>query len=176
VGLFSTFLRRKTGEDYLTVEWLQERPVVISALLSGYDTHSVALNCGRILRECVQFEKLAKMVLYNPLFYGFFRWVEQDSFDVAADALLTFKVRGNCKERVADGDQSALISRAQEVLSRHPTMSVEFVDNNYFSFFKEYTGLLCSDNFVTKRQSIKLLANILLTRAYFPVMMRCEAP
>jgi len=39
-------------------------------------------------------------------------------------------------------------------------------------FFNSYTALLLSTNYVTKRQSLKLLGEILLDRANFNVMTR----
>ena len=39
-------------------------------------------------------------------------------------------------------------------------------------FFSSYTTLILSENYVTKRQSLKLLGEILLDRANFNVMTR----
>lgn len=69
-------------------------------------------------------------------------------------------------------------------------MVAEYLDKNYdrvccigascrvltssvpFKFFSSYTTLILSENYVTKRQSLKLLGEILLDRANFNVMTR----
>ncbi|KAJ8689744.1 Hym1p [Pleurotus ostreatus] len=51
-------------------------------------------------------------------------------------------------------------------------MVAEYLDKNYDRFFSSYTTLILSNNYVTKRQSLKLLGEILLDRANFNVMTR----
>lgn len=46
------------------------------------------------------------------------------------------------------------------------------IENNYESFFNNYGKLLHSENYVTKRQSLKLLGELLLDRANFNIMTR----
>ena len=45
-----------------------------------------------MLRECVRYEALAKILLQSEQFYDFFKYVEVDTFDIASDAFATFKV------------------------------------------------------------------------------------
>src|SRR5882762_4450990 len=49
-------------------------------------------------------------------------------------------------------------------------MAIEYLLSN--QFFASFTTLILSDNYVTKRQSLKLLGEILLDRANFNVMTR----
>lgn len=51
-------------------------------------------------------------------------------------------------------------------------MAAEFLDTHYDQFFSQYAALIQSDNYVTKRQSLKLLSEIMLDRANFGVMTR----
>jgi len=51
-------------------------------------------------------------------------------------------------------------------------MVAEYLDKNYDRFFNSFTTLILSTNYVTKRQSLKLLGEILLDRANFNVMTR----
>jgi hypothetical protein len=51
-------------------------------------------------------------------------------------------------------------------------MVAEYLDKNYDRFFNSFTTLILSNNYVTKRQSLKLLGEILLDRANFNVMTR----
>lgn len=61
----------------------------------------------------------------------------------------------------------------QETLTRHKPMVSAYLESNYDRFFASYTALVLSKNYVTKRQSLKLLGEILLDRANFNVMTRC---
>ena len=53
----------------------------------------IALSCGNMLRECIRYEALAKILLHSDHFYDFFKYVEVSTFDIASDAFATFKVR-----------------------------------------------------------------------------------
>jgi len=102
-----------------------------------------------MLRECVRHEPLAKIVLAND-FYKLFTYVDRANFDVASDAFATFK----------------------DLSTKHKTLCAEFLEKNYDEIFQQYTVLLNSQNYVTKRQSLKLLGELLLDKANFNVMMK----
>lgn len=51
-------------------------------------------------------------------------------------------------------------------------MNATFLEQNYDKFFEHYQKLLHSDNYVTRRQSLKLLGELLLDRYNFSVMTR----
>ncbi|KAG0168185.1 Calcium-binding protein 39 [Apophysomyces sp. BC1034] len=148
--IFNNLLRRQIGSRWPTVEYLCTREDILFALLKGYEQPEVALHCGLILRECFRHESLAKMVLYSPRFYLFFDYVEMSTFDIASDAFASFK----------------------EIMTKHKQMVSEFLDVHYDEFFEYYKRLLTSSNYVTKRQSLKLLGEILLDRSNFNVMTR----
>ena len=57
-----------------------------------YEHQDIALNCGNMLRECIRYEALAKILLHSEHFYDFFKYVEVSTFDIASDAFATFKV------------------------------------------------------------------------------------
>lgn len=76
--------------------------------------------------------------------------MEVSTFDIASDAFSTFK----------------------ELLTRHKTLSADFLESNYDKFFECYEKLLNSENYVTKRQSLKLLGELLLDRHNFTIMTR----
>ncbi|KAG1050484.1 hypothetical protein G6F43_007248 [Rhizopus delemar] len=148
--IFNNLLKRQIGSRWPTVEHLCAHEEILFHLLRGYEQPEIALNCGLILRECVRHEALAKIVLYSSKFYQFFEYVSMSTFDVASDAFASFK----------------------EVLTRHKSMVGEFMDANYDDFFDHYKKLLQSENYVTKRQSLKLLGEILLDRTNFAIMTR----
>jgi len=119
-------------------------------MVSGCNDKDTALNFGVMLRECIRFELLTKILLQDENFYVFFTLVESPNFDVASDAFTTFK----------------------ELLTKHKPLVAEFLEKNYEKFFEDYTQLLHSPNYVTKRQSLKLLGELLLDRSNFNVMTK----
>merc|ERR1719266_2550578 len=150
VQIFNSILRRQIGTRTPTVEYICTKPEIIFTLCRGYETQEIALNCGTMLRECVRYEALAKILLQSEQFYEFFKYVEVSNFDIASDAYSTFK----------------------DLLTRHKMLSAEFLEANYDNVFDQYQKLLHSDNYVTRRQSLKLLGELLLDRHNFSVMTK----
>lgn len=83
-------------------------------------------------------------------FYKYPHYIETTTFGISTDAYTSLK----------------------ETLTRHKPMVAEYLDKNYDRFFNSFTTLILSNNYVTKRQSLKLLGEILLDRANFNVMTR----
>lgn len=57
----------------------------------------------------------------------------------------------------------------QELLTRHKILCADFLEVNYNKVFNHYQRLLNSENYVTRRQSLKLLGELLLDRHNFTV-------
>merc|ERR1712012_1129923 len=90
--IFNNVLRRQIGTRTPTVEYICTTPEILFALCRGYEQQEIALNCGTMLRECIRYEPLAKILLYSDNFYDFFKDVEVSTFDIASSAFATFKV------------------------------------------------------------------------------------
>ncbi|CAB3984734.1 calcium-binding 39 [Paramuricea clavata] len=148
--IFNNVLRRQIGVRSPTVEYIHSKSDILNVLVKGYENPDIALNCGVMLRECVRHESLANFILNDKCFYDFFVYVELSTFDIASDAFSSFK----------------------ELLTRHKMICASFLDREYDKFFDHYRQLLFSENYVTKRQSIKLLGELLLDRHNFTVMTR----
>jgi len=148
--IFNNILRRQIGTRTPTVEHILHQPEILFTLCKGYEQQEIALNCGTMLRECIRYEDLAKIVLHSNHFFDFFKYVEVSTFDIASDAFATFK----------------------ELLTRHKMLAAEFLEANYDQVFVPYEQLLHSDNYVTRRQSLKLLGELLLDRHNFSVMTK----
>ncbi|KAK9818819.1 hypothetical protein WJX74_005590 [Apatococcus lobatus] len=143
-------VRMDAQGEYPGVRYIHEHPDIIPTLFAGYDNPAIALNCGSMLRDCIRDESIARLVLEGPLFADFFHKVEVTNFEVASDAFTTFK----------------------DLLTRHKALVVNFLMTRYEEFFQQYSKLLESSNYVTRRQSLKLLGELLLDRANVKVMMR----
>lgn len=155
VSLFNSLLRRQIADRFLTVEYLLTKESTIITMSRYYSTPGVALQCGQILRECIRHESLAKVLLIpttnsDAEIWNYFDYVEKSTFDVASDAFST--LRG--------------------LLTTHKALVAEFLQTHYDQFFKSYQNLLTSTNYVWKRQSLKLLGEILLDRVNFNIMSK----
>lgn len=148
--IFTHLLRRQVNNKYPTIEYLKKNPHVILQMVSGYKDPSIGLTMGAMLREGIKHESICKILLQEENFYEFFRLIETPNFDICSDSFATFK----------------------ELLTKHKQLIAQFLDENYDKFFEHYTKLLHSTNYVNKRQSLKLLGEILLDRANFNVMTR----
>jgi len=150
VSIFNNLLRRQVGSRSPTVEYICRNTGILDTLCLGYEVPDIAMNCGAMLRECTRHESLTKLILNSPNVWKFFKHVEVANFDVASDASTTFK----------------------EILTKHKPIVAEFLEKNYDQFFEQYTILLNSVNYVTRRRSLKLLGELLLDRANFNIMTK----
>jgi calcium binding protein 39 len=148
VTLFTTLLRRQIGNRSPTVDYLMLRPQIFESLIVGNGNPDIALNVGTIIRDSVKDESLAKLVLSSPSFWKFFDYVSDSPFEIATDAFSTIS----------------------DLLSLHVYVAAEFLCLNSQKFVGKMTTLMSSDNYVTKRQSLKLMAQIISERANFNFM------
>jgi len=152
VQIFNKLLRREISNRMPTVDHIaQNKPEILTQLCYGYKDSSIALSTGMMLRECIKQESLAKIILYSDeLFDEFFDYVQNSQFDVAADAFSTFR----------------------DLLTKNKIICSKFLEEKFDKIFSKYDQLLNSENYVTRRQSLKLLGELLLDRTNFTVMTR----
>lgn len=150
VELFGQLCRRTTASRTPVAIYLQQHSSILFQLLSGYNKSEIALHYGAMFREATRHEILSKEVISSDHFYELFTHVQGTAFDISSDAFTTLK----------------------DLLTRHKTIVAEFLEANFDHFFTKYTELLQSENYVTKRQSLKLLGELLLDRNNFNVMNR----
>ncbi|QHO53968.1 Putative MO25-like protein [Arachis hypogaea] len=114
----------------------------------------IALTYGVVARECIRHQCVARHVLGSDHMKKFFDYIQLSNFEIASDALSTFK----------------------ELSTRHKSTVSEFLSKNYDWFFEEYnTRLLESNSYFTRRLAIKLLADMLLDRSNSSTMVRYVA-
>jgi calcium binding protein 39 len=126
------------------------RATLLDRLLDGYERSETALVCGAVLRECVRHEPLAALVLASERVWTLFEHVQCAQLDVAADALSTLS----------------------ELLTTHREPVFAFLSTHFARFFGAYRELLRSRNYVTRRQALKLLGDVIVHRRNFAVMSR----
>ncbi|KAM3396331.1 putative MO25-like protein isoform X2 [Capsicum galapagoense] len=143
--------RRPVNSRLIASDYLEANTDLMDHLVTGYDDASLALHYGAMLRECIRHQVVARSVLKSKHMKQFFDYMQIPEFDVAADATATFK----------------------ELMTRHKSTVSQFLVENYDWFFTEFNAkLLESANYITRRQAIKLLGDILLDRSNSAVMTR----
>ncbi|XP_038988293.1 calcium-binding protein 39 isoform X2 [Phoenix dactylifera] len=150
VHCWCILLRQQVGSGYCCVEYIENHLELLDFLVVCYNNKEIALNCGNMLRECIKYPTLAKYLLESTSFELFFKYVELPNFDIASDALATFK----------------------DLLTKHETAVSQFLSSHYEQFFELYEKLLTSTNYVTRRQSLKFLSEFLLETPNSQIMKR----
>ncbi|OIV91957.1 hypothetical protein TanjilG_23218 [Lupinus angustifolius] len=150
VHCWSILLKQKVESNYCCVEYIEQHFELLDFLVVCYDNKEIALSTGIMLRDCIKFPTLAQYILESASFVLFFKFVELPNFDVASDAFSTFK----------------------DLLTKHANVVSEFLNAHYDEFFDLYEKLLMSPNYVTRRQSLKLLSEILLESPNTQIMRR----
>jgi len=136
------------GKDYV-----QSHPDVLPTLFDGFSSSEIALNCEEMFRECVRHEEIAEQVLNSEMFLELFEKLHDTEFELASDAFETFK----------------------DLLTRHKRAAANYLVQHYDRFLEEYSKLLLSSNYFTRRQSVKLLGELLLERANVRILVKYVA-
>uniref|UniRef100_A0A0C9S729 TSA: Wollemia nobilis Ref_Wollemi_Transcript_9849_1799 transcribed RNA sequence n=1 Tax=Wollemia nobilis TaxID=56998 RepID=A0A0C9S729_9CONI len=143
--------RQQVQSRLIACDYLEANKDLLDILISGYENTDIALHYGSMLRECIRHQSIARYVLESDNMKKFFDYIQLPNFDIASDAAATFK----------------------ELLTRHKSTVADFLNKNYDWFFAEYNSkLLESPNYITRRQAVKLLGDMLLDRSNVAVMMR----
>ncbi|XP_042064679.1 calcium-binding protein 39-like isoform X1 [Salvia splendens] len=150
VHCWSILLKQKVDSVNCCEQYMEKHLELLDFLVVCYDNKEIALTCGHMLRECIKFPTLSKYILDSPCFELFFKFIELPTFDVASDAFSTFK----------------------DLMTKHPTAVSEYLTTHYNEFFEQYEKLLTSANYVTRRQSLKLLSDFLLESPSTHIMKR----
>ncbi|KAK7258351.1 hypothetical protein RIF29_23924 [Crotalaria pallida] len=144
--------RQRVNSQLIASHYLEQNLDLVDILMHGYEKDGdIALTYGAVARECIRHQSIARHVLESEYMKKFFDYVQMPNFEVASDAVATFK----------------------ELLTRHKSTVAEFLSKNYDWFFKEYNSqLLESTSYFTRRHAIKLLGDMLLDRSNSAVMVR----
>lgn len=93
-------------------------------------------------------------MLGSPGFYELFRHVQVTAFDISSDAFATLR----------------------DLLTRHKADVAEFLVQNYDVFFQRYLTIVTCDNYVTKRQALKVRPSFLSFFSNYPYGMLTVQP
>lgn len=122
--IFSNAFRYKppgnTASEPLALHYvISYKPEIIVSLCYGYERRESAMPCGGVLREALNYDAIAALILYDEptpdgrprelasidpaepssgkgVFWKFFDWIDKGAFEVSADAFNTFRVSDMC--------------------------------------------------------------------------------
>ncbi|QDZ20333.1 Mo25-like protein [Chloropicon primus] len=134
-----------TSADSLTrpgVEYLKENQDIFDILSAGFQDDSTALHCGNILRECSRSVELCKIMVLEPgrVLWNLFEYAECAEFSVQSDVFDTLR----------------------ELLLKHNEVTSQLLVDKYDRVIEEYTKLLMSEAYMTKKLGLGLLGKLLL--------------
>lgn len=142
--IFLALLREKSGHKSPTVEYLLHRkPEIFKILLKAPEHPDLCLELSHILRDCLKFEEITRYILESSYYWKLFDHVQLNVFEVATVAFNTLHM----------------------LLTLHKQLSLRFLDKNYEVFIAYVNKLIQSPNYVTKRQTLRLLSTLVMTRA-----------
>lgn len=153
INVFSEVIRVGTlfGADLELAEYVRKQPRFYEILVGGYDRPEVSTQCGVILRSCARHKRLTEELFARPeVCLRLLSFTRNESFDISSDAFST----------------------VHDLLLTHKASSAAFLEANFNGFFSKYNGLLQQESdYVTQRQALKLLSEMLLNRTFMRVML-----
>jgi len=149
--VFANLARRPGGGAFANV--VARDATILAFLTNAFkdDNADFALLCGIVLREFARHEVVVLALFDASHFWDFFTdFVRLKNFEVA----------------------SVAFELLRSLLIGHCTLAAGFVETNYDAFVLHYNQLLQSKNYVTCRESLRLLGEFLLERPNFTTMMK----
>lgn len=152
IGVFSALLRLgpALGVEQKIQDYVKGHSEFFGMLVDGYQQPEVATHCGMMLRSCARNAQLVEAFLAQPeVVLRLLSFTRHGSFDISSDAF----------------------SSLHAFMLTHKKVSALFLEKHFREFFKVYNNLLESDDYVTQRQALKLLGEVLLDRNFLQVML-----
>ncbi|AMD19954.1 HCL197Wp [Eremothecium sinecaudum] len=156
--IFATCLRRSKDNKFTTVDYLVTKPKILSYMLRVSELAlnklhgtEIFLTVGGMILESMKYEQLCRLFLRNSQIWNFFEFARLGSFEVSTESLQILT----------------------ELFTTHTKLvATEFFnqDANIKKFIDRINMLMAHGNYVTKRQSVKLLRTMILNRAYGQLM------
>lgn len=150
VAIFLHLLRRQIGTRFVTADFLNGDKRALQFLFTSYACGDIALHCGIMIRECCKFGSLVHALLDLESFWRIFEFIELPEFQLSSDAFATLR----------------------ELLLRGKQVSAAFLAQHYALFIGHFNRLLQLENYVIKRQTLKLLGDLFKDRANSQILLQ----
>lgn len=131
------------------IDYIRSHQHILRELLRGCGNADVALHCHVMLRSCACHSELVVCMLEAGYATELLELTEHQVFDISSDAFCSLR----------------------QLLLTHKAVSAEYLQTHFKTFFVPYNKVLQTAEYVTKRQALRLLAELLLDRAFKKVML-----
>jgi len=130
-------------------DYVRNHAQVMQLLLDGCRNEELALPCHMMLRSCALNSELVVCMLEAGFATELLKLAQHQVFDISSDAFASLRA----------------------LLLTHKSAAAGYLEKCFREFFAAYNELLQTDDYVTKRQALRLLAEILLDRSCKDVML-----
>lgn len=137
----------QTGSEAV-LDHVRSHTIVLQLLLDGCANAEVALHCHMMLRSCTLHSELVVCMLEAGFATVLLQLAQHKNFEISADAF----------------------SSLRALLLTHKPEAATHLEAHFHGFFVAYNELLQTEDYITKRQGLRLLAEILLHRRYKKVL------
>lgn len=133
------------------VGYVRGRREMVRLLLQGCGNPEDVIICGQTLRDCARYSELVTLLLQEErAALELMALVRHPSFDVACDAFASLR----------------------ELLLQQKEAAAVHIEENFSEFFRSYNELLQAEDYVTRRQALRLLGEMLLDGHFTAVMIK----
>ncbi|CCK70201.1 Hym1p KNAG_0D04560 [Huiozyma naganishii CBS 8797] len=158
--IFSICLNYSKDNKFVTVDYFVSEPKTITLILRTAELilqksdapQDVELIIGNMILDCIKHEQLCRIILRDPQLWKFFDFARITNFEISTMALQVLN----------------------DMFTTHPRLvSREFFsqEKNLAKFIRNINQLIAHGNYVTKRQSTKILASLIMEKANSQLML-----
>mmetsp|Transcript_98947 Transcript_98947/g.288568 ORF Transcript_98947/g.288568 Transcript_98947/m.288568 type:complete len:409 (+) Transcript_98947:217-1443(+) len=137
------------GADGQVIEYVRTHPRISQLLFEGSGRPEVFTHCAQMLRSCTRYPQLVAYLYGQNAMNRLIDLARHQSFDISSEAF----------------------SSLRELLLAHKAVTAAYLQAHFTEFFGLYNGLLQADDYVTQRQALRLLSEVLLDRNFMQVMI-----
>jgi len=131
------------------VEYVQNHPQILQLLLEGASRPEVFSHCENMLRSCTTYPQLVAHFHERSVGSRLIELAHDQCFDISSEAF----------------------SSLRELLLAQKTVTATYLQTHSEDFFVQYNTLLQASDYVTQRQALRLLGEVLLDRTFMQVMV-----
>ncbi|CAL5336312.1 unnamed protein product [Camellia sinensis] len=137
--------RQWVNSRLIASEYMEQNVDLVDSLVLGYEDSDIALSYGALLRDCICHQVAARYTLESEHMKKFFDYIRSPNFDIASDAVATFKV--------------------DPLLTRHKSTVADFLSRNYEwllgDMLLDRSNALVMVRYVRSLDNMRILMNLL---------------
>jgi hypothetical protein len=143
-------LGTQVGAGEKVSDYVLGHPKLLEVLLQGSGQQGVFSHCAEMLRSCLRCPRLAAALLERGGAAALIDLARHQSFDVASEAFGSLR----------------------RLLLAHPDVAAAYVGSHFEEFFGRYHVLVLVEDYVTQRQALRLLGEVLSHSGFEAVKCR----